>query len=66
MHTFISRPNLAQLDPLRKVLPRDWHKFGVEYKSVQTDSFGFATGGQLHDGRRFTWNSLENRYQFTK
>ncbi len=66
MHTFIAKPTLDDLKPLRKILPRDWHKFGVEYRSVQTDSSGFATGGQLHDGRRFTWNNLENRYKFTK
>ena len=66
MHTFIPHPTIADLKPLRKIFPRDWHKFGVEYKSILTDSSGFSIGGQLHDGRRFTWNNLENRYQFTK
>ena len=66
MISLIIRPTLKDLQPLVNVLPDQWHKFGVEYRSVQTDASGFATSGQLHDGRRFTWDNLENRYRFTK
>lgn len=60
------KPTLELLNKLVKVFPDDWHKFGVEYRSVTKDSAGFVTGGQLQDGRRFTYNQLKKSYQFTK
>ena len=66
MNSFFTKPTLDILSKLVKILPADWHKFGVEYKSVTKDSSGFVTGGQLQDGRRFTYNQLEKRFQFTK
>lgn len=66
MTSFIVKPTLDQLKPLVKVPPDQWHKFGIEYRSVTKDSSGFVTGGQLQDGRRFTLNQLEKRFQFTR
>lgn len=66
MSTYFARPNLTQLNPLRRILPADWHKFGINYKSMQTDSSGFPIGGQLVDGRRFTWSETKKQFQFTK
>ncbi len=66
MIPFIPRPTVKNLNELLKILPDQWHKFGVEYRSVQKNSQGFVTGGQLHDGRRFTLNHLNNQFQFTK
>lgn len=66
MNSFFTKPTLDILNKLVKIFPADWHKFGVEYKSVTKDSSGFVTGGQLQDGRRFTLNQLEKRFQFTK
>lgn len=62
----LTRPTLSELNQLIRIPPDSWHKFGVEYKSVSKDSQGFVTGGQLHDGRRFTFSQLKNSYQFTK
>lgn len=62
----LARPTISDLNQLTRIPPDSWHKFGVEYRSVQTDASGFATSGQLHDGRRFTWDNLENHYRFTK
>lgn len=66
MSAILLKPTIKDLLPLVKIFPADWHKFGVEYKSVTKDSSGFVTGGQLQDGRRFTLNQLEKRFQFTK
>lgn len=60
------KPTLELLNKLVKIFPDDWYKFGVEYRSVTKDSAGFVTGGQLQDGRRFTYNQLKKSYQFTK
>lgn len=62
----LTRPTLSDLNQLTRIPPDSWHKFGVEYRSVSKDSQGFVTGGQLHDGRRFTFNQLKKSYQFTK
>lgn len=66
MSAILIKPTVKDLQPLVKVFPSDWHKFGVEYKSVTKDSSGFVTGGQLQDGRRFTYNQLKKSYQFTR
>lgn len=64
MISIISKPNLTHLNNLVKILPQDWIKFGVEYRSVQKDSQGFVTGGQLQDGRRFKFDQLRKQFTF--
>ena len=66
MTSFIVKPTLDDLKPLVKIHPDQWHKFGIEYRSVTKDSNGFVTGGQLQDSRRFTLNQLKKSYQFTR
>lgn len=60
------KPTLELLNKLKNVQTKDWHKFGVEYKSIQTNSSGQVLGGQLADKRRFTFNHLTNSFQFIK
>jgi hypothetical protein len=62
----LTKPTLVNLNQLARIPSDQWHKFGVEYRSVSRDSQGFVTGGQLQDGRRFTFNQLKKSYQFTK
>lgn len=66
MRAFIPRPTIANLNELRNVLPAEWFKFGVEYKSVHKNSAGFVIGGQLHDGRRFTLNQTTKQFTFLR
>lgn len=66
MISLITRPTLKDLQPLVNIPSEHWHKFGIEYRSVQKSSAGFVIGGQLQDGRRFTLSHTQKAYQFTK
>lgn len=58
------RVTLKDLQPLRLVPPAQWYKFGVEYKSITTDSKGFVQSGTLLSGRRFNLNQLTKKFEF--
>lgn len=66
MIAILLKPTIKDLLPLVKVLPDQWHKFGIEYRNVQKSSSGHVISGQLQDGRKFTLNHLTNRYQFIR
>ena len=60
----LSRVSLKNLQPLRLIPPAQWHRFGVEYKSITTDSKGFVQSGTLLSGRRFNLNQLTKKFEF--
>ena len=60
----IKRTTTEDLNLLRKIPKDKWHRFGVEYKSLQTLSNGAIIGGTLSDNRRFTLCQKTNRFIF--
>jgi hypothetical protein len=60
----LSRVTLKDLQPLLRIPPAKWYRFGVEYKSITTDSAGFVQSGTLLSGRRFNLNQLTKKFEF--
>ena len=59
-----SGPKLSDLQPLVRVFPDKWYKFGVEYKNVTKDSDGFALSGTLTNNRKFALDQLTKKFKF--
>lgn len=55
---------LSDLQPLVRVFPSKWYKFGVEYKNIVTDSNGFAISGTLTNNCKFVLDQLTKKFKF--